>query len=228
MNKSSNQYHIWMKLTSDICCSKIFCFIQINLVFVLGQLKWWNHHDSNLSGSSSSKSNNNSNNMKIKKAKTLNIEITSYGLLALLQSGRYMDGFPYFKWLLSQRNDKGGFIGTQDTVMGLQALVKFAKRISIKDNNIQIVLKGDNLPNETHFIINPSNALIYQAHELPSTLRAINISANGHGFALCQLSYNYHTNNIEMEPSFKLKPTILNHTNESYLKLEVCITYVTF
>lgn len=150
--------------------------------------------------------------------------MTSYGLLAVLQSGRYADGFPFFKWLLSQRNNKGGFIGTQDTVMGLQALVKFAERISIKDNNIQIVLNADNLPNETDFNINTSNALIYQTHELPSTIRAINISANGHGFALCQLAYNYHTNSIEMEPAFKLKPTILNHTNDAYLRLEVCIT----
>lgn len=180
-------------------------------VFVSGQLKWWNHHD-------------NKDSTKIKKAKTLNVEITAYGLLALLHSGRYADGLPYFKWLLSQRNNKGGFISTQDTVMGLQAIVKFAERISIKDNNIQIVLRADNLPNETHFIINPNNAQIYQTHELPSTVRAINISANGHGFALCQLSYNYHTNSIETEPSFKLKPTILNNTNEAYLRLEVCVT----
>lgn len=150
--------------------------------------------------------------------------MTSYGLLALLESDRFADGFPYFKWLLAQRNNKGGFISTQDTVMGLQALAKFAERISIRDNHIEIVVKADNLLNDTQFTINPDNVLIYQSHELPSTVRAINITANGHGFALCQLSYNYHTNRIETEPSFKLTPNILNQTNEAYLKLEICIT----
>lgn len=166
-----------------------------------------------------------SKNNTAKPSKSLNIEITSYGLLAILESSRFADGFPYFKWLLNQRNNKGGFISTQDTVMGLQALAKFAERISIRDNNIQIMVKADNLHNDTtHFNVNPENALIYQSHELPSTVRAINITANGHGFALFQLSYNYHTNKIETEPSFKLKSNILNNSNEAFLKLQVCVT----
>lgn len=157
-------------------------------------------------------------------SKTLNIELTSYGLLAILESGRFTDGFPYFKWLLNQRNNKGGFISTQDTVMGLQALAKFAERISIRDNNIELTVKPDNLPNETYFNINPENALIYQYNELPSNVRAINITANGHGFALFQLSYNYHTNKIEAEPSFKLKAHVSNQSNDAFLKLQICVT----
>lgn len=159
-----------------------------------------------------------------KQSKTLNIEITSYGLLAILEGGHFADGFPYFKWLLNQRNNKGGFISTQDTVMGLQALAKFAQRISISDNNVEIVVNADNLLNATHFNINPENALVYQSHELPSTVRAVNISANGHGFALFQLSYNYHTNKLEADPSFKLNPQVLNNSNEAFLKLQICVT----
>lgn len=175
-------------------------------------MKWWSRYEIT------------SRNTTTKSSKTLNIEITSYGLLAILESGQFTDGFYFFKWLLNQRNNKGGFISTQDTVMGLQALAKFAERISIRDNNIQIMVHADNLPNNTYFNINPENALIYQSHELPSSVRAINITANGHGFALFQLSYKYHTNKIEIEPSFKLKPNILNNSNEAYLKLQVCVT----
>lgn len=144
--------------------------------------------------------------------------------MAILESGRFAEGFPYFKWLLNQRNNKGGFISTQDTVMGIQALAKFAEHFSINDNNIEIIVKADHLHNNTYFNVNPENDLIYQSHELPSTVRAINITANGHGFALFQLSYSYHTNKIETEPSFKLKPTILNHSNAAFLKLEICVT----
>lgn len=177
------------------------------------EMKWWSRYTGSLKNSTA------------KPSKTLSIEVTSYGLLAMLESKRFTDGFPYFKWLLNQRNSKGGFISTQDTVLGLQALAKFAERISFKDNNIQMVVKADKLLNETtHFTVNPENALIYQSHELPSTVRAINVTANGHGFALLQLSYHYHTNIVESDPSFKLKSTILDTSNEAFLKLEICIT----
>lgn len=188
------------------------CNYSLYFDIYLDETKWWSRYETSSKNSTS------------KPSKTLNIEITSYGLLAILENGQFADGFPYFKWLLNQRNNKGGFISTQDTVMGLQALAKFAERISIRDNNIQIVVKADNLYNDTQFDVNPENGLVYQSHELPSTVRAINITADGHGFALFQLSYNYHTNNIEMEPSFKLKPNVLNSTNEAFLKLEICIT----
>lgn len=179
---------------------------------VLDELKWWSKYEGPLKNTTE------------RSSKTLNIEITSYGLLAILESKRFTDGFPYFKWLLSQRNSKGGFISTQDTVLGLQALAKFAERISVKDNNIQMSVKADKLPDETHFNVNPENALIYQSHELPSTVRAINVTANGHGFALLQLSYHYHTNITETDPAFKLKATILDNSNEAFLKLQICTT----
>lgn len=158
-----------------------------------------------------------------KTSKTINVEVTAYGLLALLENGQYADGYSYFKWLLSQRNSKGGFLGTQDTVIGLQALAKFAERISIKDNMVQLDIKADNLANETYFTVNPENTLIYQSFELPSTIRSIDVTANGHGFALLQLSYSYYINNTVADSSFKLKSTVLDKSNEEHLQLEVCV-----
>lgn len=147
--------------------------------------------------------------------------------MALLESGRFTDGFPYFKWLLHQRNNKGGFIGTQDTILGLQALAKFAERISIEDNNIQLIVSTidaiDSI-DAINFNVNPENVLIYQSHELPSSVRAINVTANGHGFALFQLSYSYNTNKTERNPSFVLKSRILDDTNAARLKFDACVT----
>lgn len=147
--------------------------------------------------------------------------------MALLESGRFSDGFPYFKWLLRQRNSKGGFIGTQDTILGLQALAKFAERILIEDNNIQLIVNtADTIDsvNAINFYVNPENLLIYQSHELPSSVRAINLTANGHGFALFQLSYSYNTNKTERNPSFVLKSRILDDTNAARLKFDACVT----
>jgi CD109 antigen len=52
------------------------------------------------------------------------VEITSYGLLSILQKGQSAigDAVGVAKWLSGQRNSLGGYYSTQDTVMGLQAL----------------------------------------------------------------------------------------------------------
>lgn len=187
-------------------------YFSFSFLSISDETKWWNRYDA--SGKPST----------VKTSKTLTIEITSYGLLALLEGGRFSDGFPYFKWLLRQRNNKGGFIGTQDTVLGLQALAKFAERISIKNNNVQLSVRYGSLMNETNFIVNPENMLIYQSFELLSTVREINITANGHGFVLFQLSSSYHTIETETNPSFELKSRITDGSNSAYFKLETCVT----
>lgn len=79
--------------------------------------------------------------------RTTDIEITSYILLALLHTpGHYL---PIAKWLLKQRNNHGGFKSTQDTVVGLQALVKFAQISSTQnDTLLKVSYKGLDIQNE--------------------------------------------------------------------------------
>lgn len=99
------------------------------------------------------------------KPNSVNVEMTAYGLLAILAAGHFTDGLPVMKWLLSQRNDQGGFESTQDTVVGLQALAKFAEQISSKNNNIQIVASyGEKA--ETTLKLNGANAMILQSYKV--------------------------------------------------------------
>lgn len=126
-------------------------FANIYLEFFSDQHKWW----STTAQEPGTK----------RKSKTLDVEITSYGLLALLQAGRFADGLPYFRWLLAQRNNRGGFEGTQDTVVGLQALATFADKIFSKDNNVQVTVKSPP-GNETHFGVNTENSLVLQSEEV--------------------------------------------------------------
>lgn len=104
-------------------------------------------------------------------AKTLNVEMTSYTLLALLANDQHADGLPFFRWLLAQRNDRGGFHGTQDTVVGLGALAKFAEKIYVKNNNAQLTLKPDN-DEKKSAVIDPENALVLQTFEV--IIRCVN------------------------------------------------------
>lgn len=91
--------------------------------------------------------------------------MTAYGLLAILEAGLYADGLPVLKWLLNQRNDHGGFQSTQDTILGLRALSKFAERISTANNNVQIELKY-NQGMQSRININRDNSLILQTYEV--------------------------------------------------------------
>lgn len=61
------------------------------------QLKWWSHT---------------ANKKNSRSSKTINVEITAYGLLALVKADRLVDGLPVFRWLVSELNDQGGFEGS--------------------------------------------------------------------------------------------------------------------
>lgn len=161
-------------------------------------------------------------NPKGRPSKSINIEITAYGVLALIEANRLAEVLPYFKWLLSQRNDQGGFFGTQDTVIGLEALAKYAEHLSTKDNNVQLKVQSEKIEDKS-IHVNVENALLLQTVELPDTTKSIHLSASGHGFALFQLSYRYNLNESDILSTFTLKPK-LKESSAGHLTLEVCST----
>lgn len=102
------------------------------------------------------------------KPNSVNIEMTSYALLAILQAGLYANALPIVKWLVNQRNELGGFQSTQDTFMGLKALARYAESASSEFNSVQIVLKhGTGAEKaESSFNVNGNNALIQQTYDV--------------------------------------------------------------
>lgn len=102
------------------------------------------------------------------KPNAVNIEMTSYGLLAILQAGLYTNALPIVKWLVNQRNELGGFQSTQDTFIGLKALATYAETTSSDYNSVQITIKhGDGVEKaESSFNVNGNNALIQQIYDV--------------------------------------------------------------
>lgn len=102
-----------------------------------------------------------------KTSTTLNVEISAYGLLTyLLAKSDPSQSLPILKWLLNQRNSNGGFNGTQDTVVGLEALAKMAADIASKDNNVSIEVETPDdptTPNKHQIVINADNSLLLQS-----------------------------------------------------------------
>lgn len=63
------------------------------------------------------------------KKQSNDVEITSYVLMAILETGG-TEPFSILNWLIKQRCENGGFRTTHETVVGLQALIKFNEKYS--------------------------------------------------------------------------------------------------
>lgn len=174
----------------------------------LDQVKWWS---------------NSYNKPNSRPSKTISVEITSYGLLALIKANRLADALPYFRWLLTQRNDQGGFEGTQDTALGLEALAKYAEHLSTKDNNVQLRVKTSE-PQDINLSVNNENVLLLQSAELKPHEKNVQIFASGHGFALAQLSYRYHVNDSDALASFILEPKLSADSSPGHIRVDICAT----
>ncbi|XP_062547429.1 thioester-containing protein 1 allele R1-like isoform X9 [Armigeres subalbatus] len=159
------------------------------------------------------------------KPNSVNVEMSAYGMLAFMEAGLDSDALPIMKWLISQRNDKGGFQSTQDTVVGLQALAKLAAKISSKNNDVTIIVTY-NENQQKEMKVNAENNIILQKFELPPSAKDIDIKATGRGFAVVSLGYKYNMNVTGEWPRFVLDPQVNKNSNQDYLHLTVCTNFV--
>lgn len=183
-------------------------YILIHPIPQLDRQKWWTKSENTTSEAS----------------KSIDVEITAYGVLALVQANRLGEIFPYFKWLLAQRNDRGGFVGTQDTVVGLEALATYGRFLSSKNNNLRLQIKS-NTTEDKFMNVNKENSLLLQTVVLPTDTKSVRVSAVGHGFALFQLSYRYNLNGNDSRSTFTLTPKVLK-TTAGRLNVVVCARFV--
>ncbi|XP_068143587.1 thioester-containing protein 1 allele R1 isoform X1 [Drosophila tropicalis] len=160
------------------------------------------------------------------RTRSVNIEISAYAALVLLENNLVSDALPVLNWLMDQRSALGGFVSSQDTVVGLQAIMVFAERFSSQANNVQLGFHyGEGA--ETILNVNAENSMALQRVELPNTLKNLSISATGRGMALAQVSYKYNTNVTSAWPRFVLDPTVNRNSHADYLHLSACASFVT-
>ncbi|XP_036817829.1 alpha-2-macroglobulin-like isoform X2 [Oncorhynchus mykiss] len=137
------------------------------------------------------------------KTDSLEVEMTSYVLLALL-SGPTMPGFGLdystgiVRWLAQQQNPYGGFASTQDTVVALQALAKYgAATFSPEGASTVSVSSAGGL--KMKFTVNQNNRLLYQEEQLREVPGDYNIKAQGKSCVFVQIAMHY---NIPPPPDF--------------------------
>ncbi|XP_070505072.1 CD109 antigen-like isoform X2 [Chironomus tepperi] len=159
------------------------------------------------------------------KPSSVNVEMSAYALQAFLEADKTNDAVLIMKWLVTQRNENGGFQSTQDTVVGLQALSKLAMKVHTADSNLQITVKPKD--SEPAIInVNEANSLVLQKHELSSDARHFEVSATGKGFSILQISYRYNLDISGQSPRFILNPVVKSTSNKGFLHLSVGAKFV--
>ena len=122
------------------------------------------------------------------RAPPIAIETAGYVVLAMMNfdSKKYMvDARPIVRWISSQRNSRGGFVSTQDTVVALQALALYeTKQPSKTDLSIRASWKNV----AKTFKITNSNSLLNQRRDVKPVPTTVKFKVKGTGCALLQVN----------------------------------------
>ncbi|XP_058422750.1 CD109 antigen [Diceros bicornis minor] len=169
--------------------------------------------------------------------RSLDVEVAAYVLLSHFRQRQVSAGVPVMRWLSRQRNSLGGFASTQDTIVALKALSEFSALMNTERTNIQVTVMGPGSPSPVKFLVDTQNRFLLQTAELavvqPTT---VNISADGFGFAICQLNVIYNVKDsgssrsrrsIQNQEAFDLGIAVKDNKDDiNHLNLSVCTRFL--
>ncbi|XP_026913198.1 CD109 antigen isoform X1 [Acinonyx jubatus] len=169
--------------------------------------------------------------------RSLDIEIAAYALLSHFLQYQVSEGIPIMRWLSRQRNSLGGFASTQDTIVALKALSEFAALMNTESTNVQVTVMGPSSPSPIKFQIDRQNRFLLQMAELSVVQpTAVNISASGFGFAICQLNVIYNVKDsgssrrrrsVQDQEAFDLDVAVKDNKDDiNHLNLNVCTRFL--
>ncbi|XP_055348331.1 CD109 antigen-like [Paramacrobiotus metropolitanus] len=149
------------------------------------------------------------------------VEATAYALLAFLANNKFSSCLPIVSWLISKQNAEGGFVSTQDTVVGLTALAEFAKAF-INPPSMQIDINYDRI--KQSMSLTPETSVVLQTMELQNKPKALNMKAQGKGVAIAYLSWTYNVAKPAEDVAFDLNVTKTTSTTD--LRMGICSRYI--
>lgn len=130
------------------------------------------------------------------KPESVDVELTSYVLLAQLSKASLTQkelakATATVAWLARQRNAYGGFSSTQDTVVALQALAKYAATAYVPSEEVKVAIKSTENFQHT-FNIQAANRLVSQQEILPDIPGVYTLEASGQGCVYVQMVLRYN------------------------------------
>ena len=165
----------------------------------------------------------------------LAVETTGYALLTLFVvegGGITVLQDQIVRWLNSMRMGVGGFIATVDTVVALEALVRYSYNNNIKDLTAMTVMVDLPDSNITKYVnIGREGISAGLSIPVPNVWGTINMEARGRGQALAQLDITYgvdyeHHRDIAPKDCFHLKIKEFYHgRNKSEIVTRSCFRW---
>ncbi|XP_016077279.1 PREDICTED: alpha-2-macroglobulin-like protein 1 [Miniopterus natalensis] len=130
------------------------------------------------------------------KFEAVDVELTSYVLLAWLSKASLTQeeiakATGIVAWLAKQRNAYGGFSSTQDTVVALQALAKYATTAYVPSEEVSLAVRSTENSRHT-FSVQAANRLVFQQEILPSVPGVYTLEAAGQGCVYVQTVLRYN------------------------------------
>lgn len=139
------------------------------------------------------------------KSKAVELETAAYAILAMVELNftQYeQQARKVVKWITGQRNGRGGFYSTQDTVMALQALASYETFLYQGPLHVEATVTATNL---THtFTVTDSNKLLQQLVTLPTFPTNVTLGMEGQGCAVLQAVLRYNIPEPEASDAFDL------------------------
>jgi len=137
----------------------------------------------------------------------LAVEATGYALLTMFMvegGGNTIILDKIVQWMNTMRLGDGGFISTVDTIVAMEALVRYSYNSRIKDItdlSVEVDVPDSNLTHTFH-ITGEENIAKLQRIDISNVWGHVNLVANGAGQAIAQLDVNW---GVDYEP-FKDQP----------------------
>ena len=116
--------------------------------------------------------------------------MTAYMIQSLVLRGRAGAAVDSVKWLGKQRNSRGGFVSTQDTVVALQALSMYSQNITSIPLDMTVTVSHSNPTEEATqvgvFGMDETNKLLLRRQKVPDLPSKLTIETKGSGCAMVQ------------------------------------------
>jgi len=135
------------------------------------------------------------------------VEMTGYLVQSLVLLGRAEEAVEMVKWLGRERNSRGGFHSTQDTVVALQALAMHSQMMTRESLDMEITLKTEPKSHKTKFNLNEANRLLVQSKDvqvLTSQPTKVLPVFRGSGCAMVQTVLRYNVRDTPASTGFSL------------------------
>ncbi|XP_075071694.1 alpha-2-macroglobulin-like protein 1 isoform X2 [Mixophyes fleayi] len=162
---------------------------------------------------------------------SVDVEMTGYVLLSMSSKEQTSkkelgDMMASSRWLCKQQNANGGFSSTQDTVVAIQAMSKFASLTSANIGGMTVEVTTEK-GFQHQFQVDNDNRLLLQKATLTDIPGEYTVTATGNGTVFMQVVQRYHTPPSDKEAPFELsaESVCVKREESNFLEIKVQIRY---